>query len=94
MDRVAFIKGPVEQTVPATLPERISVLRLDTDWYESTRHEMQHLYPLLSAGGVLAVDDYGHYRGARQAVDEYLDRQDRKPLLNRTDYSCVFAIKP
>jgi O-methyltransferase len=94
MERVEFVKGPVEETLPGTLPERISILRLDTDWHQSTMHEMEHLYPRLSGGGVLAVDDYGHYRGAKQAVDEYLNRQDRKPLLHRTDYSCVFAIKP
>jgi O-methyltransferase len=94
MDRVVFVKGPVEETIPAVLPDRICILRLDTDWYRSTLHEMQHLYPKLVAQGVLAVDDYGHYRGAQQAVDEFLGMQASKPLLHRTDYSCVFAIKP
>ena len=63
--------GPVEETLPAAAPERIALLRLDTDWYESTRHELEHLYPRLSTGGVLIVDDYGHWDGARRAVDEY-----------------------
>ena len=63
------------------------MLRLDTDWYESTRHELEHLMPLLQAGGVLIIDDYGHWQGARRAVDEYLDRTGMPLLLSRTDYS-------
>ena len=94
MDKVVFVKGPVENTIPATVPERISLLRLDTDWYSSTRHEIEHLYPLLSFDGVLIVDDYGHYRGAQQAIDEYFKRTGSRPLLNRVDYSCRIAIKP
>ena len=93
MDRVVFVKGPVEDTIPATLPDRISLLRLDTDWYSSTKHEIEHLYPRLSVHGVLILDDYGHYRGAQQAVDEYFDRTGKRPFLNRTDYSCRVAIK-
>lgn len=67
------VKGPVEETLkqPDNLPERIAILRLDTDFYESTKAEMEVLYPRLSPGGVLIVDDYGEWAGARQAVDEY-----------------------
>ena len=72
-DRVRYVKGPVERTIPDRLPGGpIALLRLDTDWYESTRHELLHLFPLLSPGGVLIIDDYGHWSGARKAVDEYL----------------------
>jgi O-methyltransferase len=71
-DRFRLIAGPVEETLPAEAPPSISVLRLDTDWYSSTIHELHHLYPLLSYGGVLIVDDYGHWQGARRAVNEYL----------------------
>jgi O-methyltransferase len=94
MDKVILVKGPVETTIPGTIPERIALLRLDTDWYESTKHEIEHLYPRLSAEGVLAIDDYGHYRGSRQAIDEYFSGARRKPLLQRTDYACRFAVKP
>ena len=72
-ERVHFVKGQVEDTIPDSAPERIAILRLDTDWYESTRHELEHLYPRLSAGGVLIVDDYGHWEGCKRAVDEYFD---------------------
>jgi O-methyltransferase len=94
MDQIKFIKGPVEQTIPGTLPNKIALLRLDTDWYSSTRHEMEHLYPLLAPEGVLILDDYGHYQGAARAVDEYLGGVAKKPLLQRVDYSSRLAIKP
>ena len=94
MARIKLIKGAVEQTIPDTVPNRIALLRLDTDWYASTRHEMEHLYPLLSPQGVLILDDYGHYQGAGRAVDEYFANQSAKPLLQRVDYSCRLAIKP
>jgi O-methyltransferase len=93
MDKVVFVKGPVEHTIPATLPERISLLRLDTDWYASTKHEIEHLYPRLSKHGILLLDDYGHYKGAQRAIDEYFDRTGRRPFLTRIDYSCRAAIK-
>ena len=71
-EEVHYIKGPVEQTLPSESPtEPIALLRLDTDWYESTKHELTHLYPLLTANGMLVLDDYGYWTGARQAVDEY-----------------------
>jgi len=90
------IKGPVEETLarPENLPEQIALLRLDTDWYESTRHELEHLYPRLSPGGVLIIDDYGHWNGARQATDEYLAQLERPPFLTRIDYTVRLAIKP
>jgi hypothetical protein len=93
-ERIRFVQGPVQETLGNILPERIALLRLDTDWYESTKCEMERLYPLLSTGGILALDDYGHYRGARQAVDEYLSTLAQRPMLHRVDYSGRFAIKP
>lgn len=91
--RFHFVKGMVEDTVPATTPEKIALLRLDTDWYSSTAHELTHLYPRLSSGGVLFVDDYGHYRGARKAVDRFV--RDHAPglSLEHVDKSCRMAIK-
>ena len=73
------------------MPEEIALLRIDTDWYESTRHELKHLYPRLSSGGVLIVDDYGYWKGARKAVDEYFEG---KLFLHRIDYTGRMAIKP
>ncbi len=91
--RVFFVKGKVEDTIPAHAPARIAILRLDTDWYESTRHEMEHLFPRLVSGGVLIVDDYGHWAGCRQAIDEYLQKHDIQILLNRVDYTGRMAVK-
>ncbi len=92
--RLHLVAGRVEETIPAEAPGQIAVLRLDTDWYESTRHELEHLYPRLSPGGVLLVDDYGHWDGARRAVDEYFHAHGNRPFLARSDYSGRLAIKP
>jgi O-methyltransferase len=92
-ERVHFVRGPVEDTVPGHAPDRLALLRLDTDWYESTRHELEHLYPRLSDGGVLIIDDYGHWEGSRRAVDEYFGQHAAPLLLNRIDYAARIAIK-
>jgi O-methyltransferase len=85
-DRFVFVKGKVEETIPGAMPAgAISILRLDTDWYESTRHELVHLFPRLSSGGVLIVDDYGFWRGSRDACDEYFRETGTKILLSRVD---------
>lgn len=91
-DRFHLVKGRVEDTIPGSMPAGISLLRLDTDWYESTAHELKHMYPALSPGGVLIIDDYGHWRGSREATDEYF-AADRSILLNRLDYSGRIGIK-
>ncbi|MDP6279992.1 MAG: TylF/MycF/NovP-related O-methyltransferase, partial [Nitrospinota bacterium] len=91
---VHFVKGKVENTIPGTAPEQIALLRLDTDWYESTRYEMAHLFPRLSTGGVLIVDDYGEWRGSRQAIDEYINDNNIPLLMNRIDYTGRIAVKP
>lgn len=92
-ERLHFVQGKVEDTLPASAPERIALLRLDTDWYESTRHELVHLYPRLVPGGVLIIDDYGHWQGARRAVDEYFAEHGLKPLLFRIDYTGRMMLK-
>jgi hypothetical protein len=91
--RAIFVKGRVEDTVPSKAPETIALLRLDTDWYESTYHELRHLYPRLSVGGVLIIDDYGHWEGARKAVDQFVDENRLKLLLCRIDYTGRIAVK-
>jgi hypothetical protein len=82
-ERVHFIKGPVEETVPGQLPEQIAILRLDTDWYESTAHELKHMYDRLVPGGVLMLDDYGWWQGSKLATEEFLDRTGEQLLLIR-----------
>jgi O-methyltransferase len=92
-DLIHFVVGPVEQTLPAELPTGIALLRLDTDWYESTKHELVHLYPRVSEGGVLIIDDYGHWEGARRAVDEYFASEAEPLLLARVDYTGRMGLK-
>ena len=92
-ERIHFVRGPVERTIPATQPAQIALLRLDTDWYESTRHELQHLYPLLVPQGVMIIDDYGHWQGARRAVDEYFAASVPPVYLHRVDYTARLLVK-
>lgn len=91
--RLHFVVGDVEETLPQDPPPCVAVLRLDTDWYESTRAELFHLYPRLSPGGVLIIDDYGHWEGARRSVDEYFGGQASPILLGRIDYTGRMGIK-
>ncbi len=91
---IRYVVGRVEDTLPAQRPPAIAVLRLDTDWYASTRHELEHLWPRLSTGGVLIVDDYGFFEGSRKAVDEYFAEQDLEVLLQRVDFTARMVIKP
>lgn len=93
---IRYVKGPIEQTLrdPANVPDRIAVLRLDTDWYDSTRIELEQLYPHLAPGGVLIIDDYGYWQGARKAVDEYFAASAEPILLNRVDETGRIGVKP
>lgn len=85
--QIRYIEGKVEETLPFHAPDQISILRLDTDWYESTKCELEVLFPRLSPGGILIVDDYGHWKGCRKAVDEYFKEHNISMLLNRIDYT-------
>ncbi len=93
-ERIHFIKGPVEETLPGSAPSVISILRLDTDWYESTRHELATLYPRLAPGGILILDDYGFWAGARRAVDEFLAQERISAFLHRIDETGALLVKP
>lgn len=92
-EKIVFAKGKVEDTIPSIIPEKIALLRLDTDWYDSTYHELTHLFPKLSIGGVIIIDDYGHWLGAKEAVDRYLKENSIKILLNRIDYTGRIGVK-
>lgn len=89
-----FVEGDVMTTIPGEAPPHIALLRLDTDWYASTRHELEQLYPRLTKGGVLIVDDYGYWSGARKATDEYFASAGARPLLHRVDYTGRICVKP
>lgn len=92
-NNLVFVKGDVTQTLEKTKPASICLLRLDTDWYESTRAELEILYPRLARGGALIIDDYGHFTGAKKAVDEYFNSRGEAILLNRIDYTGRIGIK-
>lgn len=94
-ENINYIKGIVEKTLLTNqIPNQIALLRLDTDWYESTKIELEILYPRLVSGGVLIIDDYGHWGGCRKAVDEYFSAMDFKPFFGRIDYTGRIIIKP
>lgn len=91
-DSFRIIKGKVEETIPAAVPDAISLLRLDTDWYESTKHELHHLYPLLAEKGILIIDDYGTWEGARKATDDFF-ANNGPVYLSRIDHTGRLVIK-
>jgi hypothetical protein len=88
-----FVQGDVSRTLLESVPDSIALLRLDTDWYESTRSGLEILYPRLAIGGVCILDDYGHWQGARAAVDEYFEAQGHRPYMHPIDYSGRVFIK-
>jgi len=94
IDRFNIVAGDVLQTMPALAPQQLAILRLDTDWYESTRHELNCLYPRLVRNGVLIIDDYGFWTGARKAVDEFFAQEPDKPFLHRIDFTGRICVKP
>jgi O-methyltransferase len=93
-DQFVFVEGLVEDTLPASRPEAIALLRLDTDLYRSTYHELVHLYPLISTGGILILDDYGAYRGVRVAADQYFAELGEPIFLSRINSGVRLAVKP
>jgi O-methyltransferase len=92
-EKILFVPGPVETTIPTHAPEQIALLRLDTDWYASTYHELEHLYPRLVDGGVLMVDDYGHWQGAKKAVDDYFREHGIDAELRTIDFTGRLLLK-
>ncbi|MBI2098608.1 MAG: class I SAM-dependent methyltransferase [Candidatus Wildermuthbacteria bacterium] len=91
--QLVFVQGKVEETIPKVVPSSIALLRLDTDWYESTIHELRHLFPLLAQHGVLLIDDYGCFQGAKEAVDTYIQDNNIPLLLQRVDYTGRIGVK-
>ena len=92
LENVNYIQGKVENTIPKFCPEKIALLRLDTDWYESTKHELEQLFPKLVKGGILIVDDYGFWKGSKKAVDEFFDNK-KNHFFHRIDDTGIIIIK-
>jgi hypothetical protein len=84
-ENMRFVVGPVEDTIPRTLPRSIALLRIESDSYQATWHELEHLLPRMSAGAVLMVDDHPQDHGARQALDEFIQATHTPILLHRID---------
>lgn len=93
LENIKFIKGPVENTLNENknIPEKISLLRLDTDWYQSTKKELEVLYEKVESGGVIIIDDYGHWGGSKKAVDEFFS--NKFVWMHYVDYACRLIIK-
>jgi len=91
-EKVKFIEGLVEDTLLKDRPTKISLLRLDTDFYESTKIELEKLFPLLEIGGILIIDDYGHWKGCKKAVDEYFENK-KNIFFQQIDYSGLIGVK-
>ena len=97
-DKLHFIQGKVEDTLvqPHLLPDKIAILRLDTDWYESTKIELEVLYERLQPGGLLAIDDFCHWPGSTRATEEYFRDKlgiDAQEIRNR-QVPCFHYWKP
>ena len=92
-DRIMLVKGMVEDTLPECAPERIALLRLDTDFYSSTKHELTHLFPRLVPGGVLIIDDFGTWAGSKKAATEYFEENKIGIFLSRLDAGGRIGVK-
>ena len=93
-EQIHYVVGMVEDTLPESSPKEIALLRIDTDWYSSIAHTLETLWPRVSRGGIVIIDDYGHFEGARKAVDEFLAGLDQKLLMHRIDYTGRLLQKP
>ena len=92
-ERLHFIKGKVEETIPKTIPEKIALLRLDIDFYASTKHALIHLFPRVSPKGVVIFDDYGRWPGVKKAVDEYIADNNLNLILHDLDRQARLSLK-
>jgi len=94
---VHLVEGKVENTLQATnLPEKIALLRLDTDWYDSTKIELEKLWDRLVPGGILFIDDYCAWGGSRRATDEFFNQRGLKRILKQYTKikPCLYIVKP
>jgi hypothetical protein len=93
---VQFKKGWFQHTLPAasSTMEPIALLRIDGDWYASTKVCLEHLYDRVTPGGYVVIDDYGYFPGCRRAVDEFLQEQGITVTIHWIDAEGVYFLKP
>ena len=89
-----MVKGLFQDTLADSGVGEIAVLHLDGDWYDSVRTCLEHFYDRVSAGGVIQIDDYGWWAGARKAVDEFIGERCPEVQLRYIDYEGRYMIKP
>lgn len=87
LERARLVKGLFQETLPTCDVGNIAVLHLDGDWYDSVKTCLDNLYDKVSPGGVIQIDDYGHWAGARKAVDQFLLRRRIAADLRYIDYT-------
>lgn len=92
-NHIHFVKGMVEDTLKDSSHDKIALLRLDTDFYSSTKIELEVLFPKLVSGGVLIIDDYNYWSGSKKAVNEYFEKNNLKLKLKNRTGSGAFMIK-
>jgi O-methyltransferase len=95
-NKVRFHQGWFQNTMAEGVPDvrQIAILRIDADWYASTKICLDTLYDRVSTGGVVIVDDYGGYDGCRKAVDEFLRSRELKVFRNHVDEECIYWFRP
>ncbi len=89
--RVLLIPGDIKETAYDLPSQSISILRIDCDWYLESLVSLEVFWPMLSNGGFLLLDDYGHHPGQKKAVQEYFANKSVK--ITHVDYSCVSIMK-
>lgn len=95
-EQFVFHVGWFEETVPsaATAIDKIALLRIDGDWYSSTKVCLDNLFDKVVPNGVIIIDDYGTFSGCRKAVDDFLEAAGIRPEIHHSDQDCIYFRKP
>lgn len=93
---ILYHKGWFQHTIEKESKniEKIAILRLDGDWYDSIKIPLTFLYDKVEKGGLIVIDDYGYYEGCTKAVDEFLGARSIKTFLSYSNYGCRYFVKP
>jgi hypothetical protein len=89
-NQVQFIKGWFKDSLPQAPVEKLALLRIDGDLYESTYDALQFLYSKVVPNGFVIVDDYGDFKPCRQAVDDFRRKNDVTKPINQIDWTGVY----
>jgi O-methyltransferase len=89
-DQVVFVKGWFKDTLHKIDCEKLALVRLDGDMYESTIQAIETLYPKLSKGGFLIVDDYGGIKACKEAITDYREKHGITDEIHQVDHSGVW----